>query len=402
MISADDIRKKFIELYGDTGRPVSVFFAPGRVNLIGEHIDYSGGKVFPVALSIGITAAVRLRDDKFIRMRSTGYHNEVKINLEEDIRYQNEYDWGNYPAGVIRELRLKGKTVFGCDILFASDLPDGSGLSSSAALEVLTGFLFLYYTEQEHIDKVALAKLCKDVENDFIGVNCGIMDQFAVAMGKKNNATLLDTATLEYRYVPFDLTRHQLLIMNTKKRRELADSKYNERRAECERALSVIQSHTDVKSLVDVQMEDINRYINDPILRKRAKHVTTENWRVVKTIEFLEMGNLEAFGRLMVASHASLRENYEVTGKELDVIVEEALKVMGCIGARMTGAGFGGCAIAIVESDRVEELKKSVSDNYKIRIGHRPEIYSVTIEDGVRAITFIPDHNSSEERPKRH
>jgi galactokinase len=383
MHTKENLLKAFVEAYG-TDVKCEIFFSPGRVNLIGEHIDYNGGLVLPAALSLGISAALRHRDDGIVRMRSATEPGEATIRLEE-IKKMESPRWANYPAGVMKYLINEGHSLRGCDVLLMSDLPESSGLSSSAALEVLTGYIMLYPLGPEKIDRVKLSLLCQKVENEYIGVNCGIMDQFVVALGKKDHAILLNTNTLEYKYIQFNLGKYRLLIMNTKKRRELADSKYNERRAECEAALVIIQKTKSVKTLVEAEAEDLI-IIQDPTLRKRARHVITENKRVQKSVAALGNGELATFGNLMCASHDSLRTDYEVTGFELDTIVSEALALPSCLGARMTGAGFGGCAIALVQKTAVETFTETVLKNYKAKTGLDGEIYVSVIGDGVKSL----------------
>lgn len=380
-----DMVKSFEEEYGKQEGKVYTFFSPGRVNLIGEHIDYNGGFVFPGALTIGIYGAVRYRNDNIIRMRSKNINGEITVNLDEPLAYKEEDDWGNYPKGVIKELLDRGHKIKGMDILFYSNLPDGAGLSSSAALEVLTGYIMLYLEKPGDIDRVELSKLCQQVENKFIGVSCGIMDQFSVALGKKYNAILLDCNSLYYEYVPLNLEKYSLVIMNTNKKRELADSKYNERRSECEEALRLINSFGDKKlnNLCEATLEDIQKCISNDTIKRRATHVVTENDRVKTAVKMLRDGKIEVFGDLMTKSHGSLRDDYEVTGFHLDSLVSEALKIEGCIGARMTGAGFGGCAIALVKNDNVEEFKAEVSTGYEKNTGIKPAFYVSSIGDGV-------------------
>ncbi len=383
MHTKDEVKKGFIKTYGAEGK-CEFFFSPGRVNLIGEHIDYNGGLVMPAALSLGISAAIRRRNDGIVRLHSANETDGAEIRLEGIVK-SDAARWANYPAGVMKYLMDEGNKLAGCDVYISSDLPGSSGLSSSAALEVLTAYMMLYPLGPENIDRVRMSLLCQKVENEFIGVNCGIMDQFAVALGKKDNAILLNTNTLEYKYIPFELGNLRLLIMNTKKKRELADSKYNERRAECDAALSIIQKTRPIKTLVEADAEDLI-LIKDPVLRKRARHVITENKRVQKSVKALGNGELATFGNLMCASHDSLKTDYEVTGLELDTIVEEALALPYCLGARMTGAGFGGCAIALVQDNAIESFTEIVLKNYKTRTGLDGEIHVSVIEDGVKSI----------------
>ena len=377
-MNLNKLKEEFTALYGE-GK-VDVFFAPGRVNLIGEHIDYNGGLVMPATISLGIYGLKRKRNDSIINLVSKDAPNRVAIDLNEEIKYVASDGFANYPKGVIKKLLEEGFKVEGADIMFASTLPMGSGLSSSAAIEVLTAFMMLYPENQ--IDRIKIAKMCKDVENNFVGVNCGIMDQFAVSMGKKDHAILLNSDTLEYEYVPIKLGEFTLVIMDTGKRRELNESKYNERRKECEEALSNIQQKKAISNLCEASLEDI-LLLDNEVLRKRTLHVITENVRVKKASIALKNGDIKEFGKLLVESHNSLRDNFEVTGVHLDTIVEEALKQPGCIGARMTGAGFGGCAIAVVATDGLDDFIRNVSLNYKVKTGLEPKFYRAQIVDGV-------------------
>ncbi|SKA93179.1 galactokinase [Caloramator quimbayensis] len=383
MINLSYLKEKFFEIFGGGGE-VLCFFSPGRVNLIGEHIDYNGGYVFPGALSLGIYGVLRYRNDNTVRLKSLNAPEYVTFNLDENIEYKSEDGWGNYPKGVMRLLLQKGYTLKGCDILYSGDLPDGAGLSSSAAIEVLTGYMMLYSSLKDDIDRVKLSLMCQEVENKFIKVNCGIMDQFSVAMGRKNNAILLDCNSLDYKYIPFVMDKHSLVIMNTNKKRGLADSKYNERRAECEKALEIIRQNKEISNLCEAEIEDVLSLIKDETLLKRARHVVSENNRVLKAVEVLNEGNIEEFGKLLNDSHKSLKEDYEVTGLHLDTIVEAAQSFKGCIGARMTGAGFGGCAIAIVENEKIDEFKDYVSNYYSNKTEIIPSFYVSVIGDGVK------------------
>ncbi|MGC8757876.1 MAG: galactokinase [Caldisericaceae bacterium] len=375
------LKDSFCKSYGNG--PVEVFFAPGRLNLIGEHIDYNGGLVMPAAVSLGIYGVKRERNDSIVRLISRDAPNEVIVDLREDIIYDRNDGWANYPKGVIKKLIESDCLLNGADIMYVSNLPMGAGLSSSAAIEVLTAFMLLY--GKSAIDREELAIMCKEVENNFIGVNCGIMDQFAVSMGKKDNAILLDSFTLAYEYIPVLLDGYSLVIMDTNKRRELSDSKYNYRRRECEIAFEKISAKKAIANLCKASIEDVSA-LNDGILRKRALHVIRENERVKRAAVALKAGDIEGFGRLLVESHVSLRDNFEVTGFYLDTIVEEALKHSGCAGARMTGAGFGGCAIAIVKEDVVTDFERSVGGSYKEKTGLDAKFYIANISDGVNFI----------------
>lgn len=378
------------KFYGKNGESIRVFYAPGRVNLIGEHTDYNGGYVFPCAIDYGTYAAIRKRNDRRIFLASLNF--DLKVVLDSDhIFYDKGHDWANYPKGVLKVLKEEGYDFPGFEIVFGGNIPTGAGLSSSASIEVVTA-VALNEVFDLKIDRIELVKMCQRAENTFVGVNCGIMDQFAVGMAKKDRAILLKSDTLEYSYVPLELKGHKILITNTNKRRGLKDSKYNERRSECERALAFLQKALPAKNLCEIsleQFEEYSRLIPDEVLKKRARHVITENQRVVDAVKALREGNLAEFGRLMVDSHRSLRDDYEVTGQELDVLVEEALKVEGTVGSRMTGAGFGGCTVSIVREEAVEEFKESVFKNYKEKIGYEPSFYVTEVGEGAGEVKQI-------------
>lgn len=381
----DKLISKFNEIFKDTDA-IKVYFAPGRVNLIGEHTDYNGGHVFPCALTIGTYAVARKRDDHILRFYSLNFEDIGIIETSIDsLTYKAEDNWTNYPKGVLWALGEKGYNVTkGMDILYYGNIPNGSGLSSSASIEVLTGFV-LKDMYNFGYDMVENSLICQFSENNFNGVNCGIMDQFAIAMGNANHAIFLDTADLSYEYAPINLENAKIVIMNTCKKRGLGDSKYNERRAECEMALSELQTVINIKTLGELSEEDFELHkdaIKCPIRRKRAKHAVYENRRTIQAVEALKNNNIQEFGKLMVASHISLRDDYEVTGIELDTLVAEALKQPGVIGARMTGAGFGGCAVSIVETDAIDSFKENVGHAYQTQIGYPPEFYVVEIGDG--------------------
>ena len=380
-----ELLQKFEEVFGSEGE-YQVYFAPGRVNLIGEHTDYNGGHVFPCALTIGTYAVARKRNDDKLRFYSLNFKGlgvieSTIVNPE----YKKEDDWTNYPKGVIWAMQKKGYPVnAGMDVLYFGNIPNASGLSSSASLEVLTGFILRNLFSLE-VTNTELALIGQYSENNFNGVNCGIMDQFAVAMGKKNNAIFLDTADLSYEYAPLDLGDAKIVIMNTNKKRGLGDSKYNERRSECESALRDLQKVLPVTALGELTEEQFEEYqsaIIDPIQRKRAKHAVYENQRTIKAVEALKKNDLTLFGKLMIASHVSLQYDYEVTGIELDTIVEAALRQEGVIGARMTGAGFGGCAVSIVKEAAVDNFIKNVSKEYNDKIGYLAAFYVVEVGDG--------------------
>ena len=381
----EKLTQVFKEKFGDYG-DIRAYFAPGRVNLIGEHTDYNGGHVFPCALTIGTYAVARKREDDVLRFYSMNFE-DIGIIETSVINLKNEEkdNWANYSKGVIWALQNDGFEInSGFDVAICGTIPNGSGLSSSASLEVLTCFICqdLYNI---NIDMIKNALIGQKAENDFIGVNCGIMDQFAIAMGKKDSAIFLDTSDLSFKYAPVVLEDSNIVILNTNKKRGLGDSKYNERRSECESALEKLQTVTDIKTLGDLTYAEFEEYksvIGDDVLIKRAKHAVSENERTVKAVEALNNNDLKTFGELMIKSHESLRDDYEVTGIELDTIVDEALKQEGVIGARMTGAGFGGCGVAIVKSNKVDDFIKNVGEAYKAKIGYEASFYVVNIGDG--------------------
>lgn len=382
------LNKVFLDMFRVL--PKQAFFAPGRINLIGEHTDYNGGHVFPCAITYGTYAVARKREDKVIRLCSTNFPEKgiIEFNLSE-LDYEKEHNWANYPKGMVRYILEAGYEIpAGFDCVIQGNIPNGAGLSSSASIELLTGVLVngLFNLEIPRLD---LIKIGKRVENEFIGVNSGIMDQFAIGMGKKDAGILLDCQTLKYEYAPIHLEDYKILIMNTNKRRELADSKYNERRGECEEALAQLQQKLPIEALGQLSEAefDENQYlITNETVRKRAKHAVYENMRTIKALEELKLGNLEAFGQLVNQSHVSLRDDYEVTGVELDTLVEAAWKQTGVLGARMTGAGFGGCAIAIVRNGEVDNFIENVGAAYLDKIGYEAEFYAASIGDGAKEI----------------
>lgn len=381
----EKIKSKFEELFGNEG-DIKVYFAPGRVNLIGEHTDYNGGHVFPCALTMGTYAVARKRSDNKLRFYSMNFEKiGVLESTIDELEYNQEEDWINYPKAMIWALKSEGyKIDTGFDIVYNGTIPNGAGLSSSASIEVLTGFVLKDLFDLD-VDMVKMALLGQKAENQYVGVNCGIMDQFIIANGKKDCAVFLDTATLEYEYAPVKLENEKIVIMNTNKKRGLGDSKYNERRAECEKALEELQEKLDIKTLGELTEEEFeaNKYlIKDENRQKRAKHAVYENQRTIKAVKALEDNKIDLLGELMIASHNSLRDDYEVTGKELDTLVEESLKQDGVVGARMTGAGFGGCAVSIVKKDKVEDFIKNVGKAYKEKIGYEADFYAVEIGDG--------------------
>lgn len=362
-----------------------LFFAPGRINLIGEHTDYNGGHVFPCAISLGTYGVASLREDDQVRFYSENFPDKGIISCTvNELDYRKKDDWANYPKGVIRYLKDSGYAINqGMDILFYGNLPNGAGLSSSASIEMLTGVIVKDLFQLE-VSRLELIKLGQKVENAFIGVNSGIMDQFAVGMGKKDHAILLDCQTLDYELVPLELQAHKIVIMNTNKRRELADSKYNERRQECEEAVKILNQALSIQALGELTNEEFTSHAEQlpPLMRKRAKHAVSENIRTLEAAAALKQGKLAAFGKLMNESHESLRDDYEVTGVELDILVETAWQLPGVVGARMTGAGFGGCVIAIVEDAHIDTFIQQVGQRYQEKIGYAADFYIADISDG--------------------
>lgn len=381
----ENVLGKFKELFGGEGE-IGVYFAPGRVNMIGEHTDYNGGHVFPCALTIGTYGVARKRADKTLRFYSMNFEQLGVIESSvENLKPEKEADWTNYPKGVIWAFGEKGmKVEQGMDLVLWGNIPNGSGLSSSASVEVLTGFILrdMFGFDVSNQD---LALIGQYSENKFNGVNCGIMDQFAIAMGKKGHAIFLDTATLQYEYAPIQLENAKIVISCSNKKRGLGDSKYNERRSECESALAQIGEVIGINALGDLTEEQFEQYkgaIKDEVCQKRAKHAVYENQRTIKAVEALKKNDVKLFGELMNASHVSLRDDYEVTGIELDTLVEEAWKIDGVIGSRMTGAGFGGCTVSIVKDEAVDTFIREVGAAYEKKIGYAADFYVVEIGDG--------------------
>ncbi len=386
----EKLLQKFKELYGEDGE-LRTYFAPGRVNLIGEHTDYNGGHVFPCALTLGTYAVVRSREDRVFRFYSMNFDSFgiVETSLDELVP-DKAAAWTNYPKGVIWAFENRGmKLDHGFDIAIYGDIPNGSGLSSSASLEVLTGVILkdIYgFAEASMID---IALIGQDAENNFNGCNCGIMDQFASAMGKKDHAIFLDTNDLHYEYAPVKLPDARIVITNSKVKHSLVDSAYNDRRNECETALKELQAVTDIKSLGELTEEQFEEYkdaIKDPVRQKRAHHAVYENQRTIRAVEALEKNDIALFGQLMNASHISLRDDYEVSCEEIDILVELAWKTEGVIGSRITGGGFGGCTVSIVKNDAVDTFIQEIGKAYLDKVGHEAEFYVVDIGDGARRL----------------
>lgn len=384
----ENLIKDFKKIFKYNGE-VETFFSPGRVNLIGEHTDYNGGFVFPCALDFGTYAVVKKREDKIFRMYSKNFKNLgiIEFNLD-NLVYDKKDDWANYPKGVIKTfLDRNYKIDTGFDVLFFGNIPNGAGLSSSASIEVLTAIILKDLFKLD-VDMVEMVKICQATENNFIGVNCGIMDQFAVGMGKKDNAILLDCNTLKYEYVPVKLKNMSIVIANTNKKRGLADSKYNARRADCQEAVKTLNKNgVNIKYLGELtvaEFEKVKHFLTNEDQLKRATHAVTENERAKIAVEFLKKDDIAEFGKLMNKSHISLRDDYEVTGSELDSLVEAAWKEKGTVGSRMTGAGFGGCTVSIVENDYVDSFIKNVGKKYKEKTGLEASFYIANIGDGAR------------------
>ena len=375
------LEEKFAEQYHKNAD--AVYFTPGRVNLIGEHIDYNGGLVMPCAITLGTWIAIAPNADNKFRFKSLNFEAQTEVESNQS-HEKNESLWANYPIGVINEFINDGKEIPGLDFLYFGNIPIGSGLSSSASIEIATAFALNDYFKLGY-DNLALVKIAKRVENDFIGLNSGIMDQFAVAFGEKDKAIVLDCESLKYKMVDINLGNYVLAIINTKKPRELADSKYNERVQECQTALKLLNEEITLNNLCELTAEKFalhSHLIKDETILNRATHVVKENDRVHMAAKALNAGELDEFGRLMYASHQSLRELYEVSGKELDTVVDFCAGYEHVIGARMTGAGFGGCAIALLEKGFEEDFAKHLTDYYVERVGYPAEIYVSEIGNG--------------------
>ena len=383
--------EKFQEVYGGEG-DIRSYFAPGRVNLIGEHTDYNGGHVFPCALTIGTYGLARKREDNKLRFYSMNFSKLGVIESSlEDLVPPEKAGWTNYPKGVMWAFEKRGyKLTSGMDFMIYGNIPNGSGLSSSASLEVLTGTMLRDLFGIEELTMQDLALIGQYSENNFNGMNCGIMDQFASAMGKKDCAIFLDTNTLHYEYAPVKLPDAKIVITNSKVKHSLVSSAYNDRRNESETALKDLQKVIDVKTLGDLTEEQFEAHkdaIQDPICRKRAKHAVYENQRTIKAVQALKDNKVEEFGKLMNASHVSLRDDYEVSCEEIDILVDLAWKIPGVIGSRITGGGFGGCTVSIVKNDAVDNFIEIIGKQYKEKVGHEAEFYVVDIGDGARKLS---------------
>lgn len=376
----------FAELFGNS-EGARFYFSPGRVNLIGEHTDYNGGHVFPCALTLGTCGAARKREDNKIHFYSMNLNSfgVVEASLD-DLTNKKEYNWANYPLGVVWAFKEKGHTITsGFDMVIWGNIPNGSGLSSSASLEVLTGVILTDLFEIKDLSMTDLALIGQYSENNFNGCNCGIMDQFAVAMGKKDHAIFLDTSDLSYEYAPCILDGAKIVITNSKVKHSLVDSAYNDRRNECAAALKALQSELDIQALGDLTPEEFEAHkslIKDEIQLQRAKHAVYENQRTIDAVTALKAGDIERFGKLMNQSHISLRDDYDVSCEEIDILVDLAWKIPGVLGSRITGGGFGGCTVSIVKDESVDTFIETIGKTYLEKVGHEAEFYTVDIGDG--------------------
>lgn len=379
--------EKFYEKYGNRSDTPVLFFSPGRVNLIGEHTDYNGGFVFPCALNYGTYLLIRKTKGNTLKFSTINFNEDSETEIK-GLFINTSRKWINYPLGVINEFIKKGIEISGLEFLYYGDVPNGAGLSSSASIEMVTAVALNRFFNAD-FNTLDLVKMCQKAENEFVGMNCGIMDQFAVGFGKKDHAIFLNCDTLFYENVPIILTDCSLIITNTNKRRGLTDSKYNERRSECDKAVELLQSYKPIRNLSELNVGEINileKYIKDPVIRKRAKHVISENGRVIEAVRVLKNNDIVRFGELMNQSHDSLKDDYEVTGMELDALVYEGRKLSGVIGTRMTGAGFGGCTISIVKKVESANFMKALSTIYQKKTGLVPDFYQPEIGDGARQI----------------
>lgn len=385
MIQPESLIQAWKENFGNS-LPDEAYFSPGRINLIGEHIDYNGGYVMPAAISLGVTALFFANSSSSLEVFSVDFKEMIEIDLQSFEVLSGQDQWPNYVVGVLKVLKGIGRPLRGGQLLLKSDLPLGSGLSSSAAIECLMGFIMApqYFNE----NRKELALLAQKAEHDYVGVKCGIMDQYAVANGLKNHAMVLDCANVEHKNIPVNLGEYQLVIMNSRHPRTLAGSKYNERLLECQQALKIIKVFDPAEHLADAHPVSL-MYVEDDILFKRAKHVVNEQSRVLEAYDALSQGDLIAFGQLLTASHISLDEDYEVAGDALNLLVHYAHKFQDCLGARMTGAGFGGCCIALVKKEKTQRFIDYVGQKYEQKSGTRAEFYIAEIVDGVNQIPFI-------------
>ncbi|MCQ2573976.1 MAG: galactokinase [Treponema sp.] len=390
MITPEELKEEYLKIYHESAHPILVTSAPARINIIGEHIDYNGGYVFPAAIDRYLYVAIRKRDDNKIFYKDLFYHDAYEFDINDDFAYNKEYHYGNYLNGILTVMKRRGyKFPCGFEMMIASNIPSAGGISSSSALEC--GFawavseLFGF-----NIDRKEIALMGQQSEHEFMNVNCGIMDQYVISTAKANSAELLDCAKIEHEYVPLNLGDYKFVVMNTKKKRELADTKYNERRAECEKGLEMLKAAgVDVPNLCSLTVEQFEANksaITDETILKRVRHVVTENKRVLDAVEALKKDDLETLGKLLYESHESLKNDYEVSCEELDTLVSMASEMDGCIGARMTGAGFGGCAIALVKTNRADAFMGKMNVAYTKAIGHDGGFFSCSSGDGVKTV----------------
>ena len=383
----ESLKQKFIKINGGDAEDIQVFFAPGRVNLIGEHTDYNGGYVLPYSLQYGTYLLVRTIKDPKVKFKSMNFPITAEVCQKLEILPIGS-EWINYPLGVLREFHNRNLPVPGMQLLYAGDIPNGAGLSSSASIEVVTAYAINSLVQNKLTD-LNIVQIAQQAENEFVGMQCGIMDQFAVTMGKRDHVIFLNCETLAYELVPLQLREYKIIISDTKIKRVLADSKYNERRSQCEEAVMILNKDIKIKNLSDLDIDAFKKLqdkITDPVIKKRAKHVIYENQRVLDSVKALKNGNFKKFGMLMYESHNSLKKDYEVSCGELDILVEEAKMVEGVLGSRMTGGGFGGCTVSIVQANQIETFKQNVGNNYTNQTGITPDFYIAEIGDGVKRI----------------
>lgn len=379
--------EKFYEKYGNRNEKPVLFFSPGRVNLIGEHTDYNGGFVFPCALNFGTYLAIRKSNEDFLRFSTLNFSDDDEVSLKSQFVKRGK-KWSNYPIGVLNEFLKRGVKTSGLEMLFFGDVPNGAGLSSSASIEMVTA-VAVNEIFDAGLERLDLVKLSQRAENEFVGMNCGIMDQFAVGFGKKEHAIFLNCDTLKYENVPVVLGDCSLIITNTNKRRGLTDSKYNERRAQCEAAVHDLQSFRTIRNLSDLRLDEADaagKFIKDPLIFRRARHVISENQRVIEAVKVLKENDIVRFGELMNQSHDSLKDDYEVTGYELDTLVYEGRKLPGVVGTRMTGAGFGGCTVSIVKRDFADSFTSRLGTTYYQKTGLKADFYFPQIGKGAERI----------------
>ena len=395
-VTPELLKENFIEVYQaaeegrDTAGEIRMFASPARINIIGEHIDYNGGFVFPAAIDRYLYCAIRKRTDTKIIYNDLFFPGTYIFDINDDFKFDKSNDYANFLNGILSCMKKRGlKFPCGFEVLVASNVPSAGGISSSSALEC--GFAWaVSETFGFNISRKDIALMGQQSEHEFMNVNCGIMDQYIIATGKKDTAELLDCAKIEHEYVPLNLGDYRFVVMNTKKQRKLADSKYNERRSQCEQGLAELQAAglnvPDLCSIKPEVFEEKGAAIKDEVIYRRVRHCVTENDRVLRTVKALKANDLQELGKLLYASHNSLRDDYEVTGIELDTLVDVASKQPGCIGARMTGAGFGGCAIALVHKDSTEDFIKNVQAGYSKVVGYEGGFFACSSGDGVREI----------------